>query len=431
MNWKYLIPLCLTGVACEAPIIDDMNEGGDEPLTEVVSVINPIEGTTEAPKKIQVNAREGTTVDLGNGGSLEFPDNAFVDENGNTVNGEVDVEWQEFHTLGDIMLSGIPMKYDSAGVQNDFVSGGMFTIHASQNGKSVEIAPSKKVGVNIASIQDTPCYNFYEMDEESGKWTYETTKVGEPIAEAEEPKKTISGKPNLLDVTLSTKAFPELANRDIIGWEVKRKLRSGEKNLLKLQSTKLRLISTDSLGMTLEAKTAADQVLQYPVKPYTLDQAMEDSKVNRQELEKSFAETRKFAKEMIAGRVIRSIEIENFGTYNWDIIYKRQNSKPLFAKFNFPGDVDPQLVSLFLLSPEENAVVQYDAGGSSMFSFDPNLKNCLIAILPGNKLVSVSDEGFTVARSLKKGEVCEFEFEETGIKLNSSKDIMNHMNVLI
>ena len=430
MNWKFIIPVFAITLACEAPSLDEETKL-DEPTVENATLINPIEGTNEIARLFQVTAEEAKTIDLGNGGSLEFPANAFVDENGKPVKGKVDVEWQEFHSLGDIMLSGIPMKYDSSGVQFDLESGGMFTIHASQKGNPVEIAPSKKVGVNLASIQDTPCYNFYEIDEKSGKWEYETTKVGEPIESESASIKAEINQPDLLDVNLSTKGFPALAKLDIVGWEVKRKLKPSEKSTLKLNSTKLRLIQTDSLGLTLDALTAGGKPFRIPVAPYTVDRAMEDSKANRLEMEKSFGETREYAKEMLAGRVIRSIEIDNFGTYNWDIINKRANSKPLFAKFNFPKNVNPKFVSLFLVSPDENVIVSYNPAGDELFSFDPNLKNCLIAILPGNKVVSVSNEGFANARSLKKGQVCEFKFRETGIKLNSSKDIMNHMNALI
>ncbi len=431
MKWKYILPLFAIIIACEtSPNSSDEVEAIDKP-TSLISAIDPIDGTNEIPRIFQVNSEEAKTIDLGNRGSLEFPENAFVDKDGKPVKGNVEIEWQEFHSLGDIMLSGIPMKYDSAGVQFDLVSGGMFSIHASQKGNPVEIASSKKVKINLASIQDTPCYNFYEIDEQSGKWSYETTKLGEPTKSDQARAKEETKQPDLLDVALSTKSFPELAKLDIIGWKVKRSLKSGEKNILKMRSTKLRLTQTDSLGLTLEAKTAAKQLLKYPIEPYTVDQALEDSKVNRQEMEKTFAETRKFEKEMQAGRVIRSIDIDNFGTYNWDIINKRDNSKPLFAKFNFPKNVNPKLISLFLVSPEENVIVKYNPAGDELFSFDPNLKNCLIAILPGNRIASVSNEGFSLARSIKRGEICEFEFKKTGIKLNSSKDIMNHINALI
>jgi uncharacterized cupredoxin-like copper-binding protein len=429
MNWKYLFPVFALVVACEASKEAEVIE---EPSKEIASVINPIDGIEDVPNVYKVSAQEASTIDLGNGGSIKFPENAFVDKDGNPVQGSVDVEWQEFHTLGDIMLSGIPMKYDSAGVQFDLVSGGMFTIDASQNGNEIEIAPDKQVEVNVASIQDTPCYNFYELDEKTGDWKYETTKEGEKLEEtatAEQPAAPTN--PDLLDVNVNTDKFPELAKLDILGWKAKKSLEDGEKGMLKRGSTVVRLTKSDAEGFTIEAKTASERVIVIPVEPYTLQMAMKDSKANRKQLNQSIAETREFEKDLAAGRVIRSIEIDNFGTYNWDIINKRDNSLPLFAKFNYPESVNTQLVSLFLISPEENVIVAYNPKEEKRFSFDPNLKNCLIAILPGNKVVSVPDSGFSTARGLRKGQICEFDFQETGIKLTSSKDIMNHLNELI
>ena len=144
MNWKYLFPCIALVVACESANNNDKATNQNAESNEIISAINPIEGTSEKPTIFNVSAEEAQVIDLGNGGSLEFPANAFVDQDGKPVKGKVDVEWQEFHTLGDILPAGIPMKYDSAGVAHDLVSGGMFTIHASQKGESVEIAPAKK-----------------------------------------------------------------------------------------------------------------------------------------------------------------------------------------------------------------------------------------------------------------------------------------------
>jgi hypothetical protein len=167
------------------------------------------------------------------------------------------------------------------------------------------------------------------------------------------------------------------------------------------------------------------------VEPYTLDQAMKDSKENKKVLDQSLAEVEAYAKELAAGRVIRSIAIDNFGTYNWDIVNKRENSRRLMAKFKYPEKVNTNLVSLYLLSPEENAIVRYNPSGDDKFSFDPKLKNCIIAILPGNKVASVSNQGFSKARTLKNGQACEFVLKDSGIKLKSAQDIMNYMNELI
>ena len=162
-----------------------------------------------------------------------------------------------------------------------------------------------------------------------------------------------------------------------------------------------------------------------------MDQALADSKKNSTLLEKELGGLVEYQRNLAAGKVVRSIEIDGFGTYNWDIIHKRENSLPLFAKFDLPENVDLRLVSLFLISPDENAVVKYDAKGASQFSFDPNLSNCLIAIMPDNSLMSVSDKGFNKARGLSSGSSCTFSFEKTNIKLKSPNDIMSHINALI
>ena len=129
--------------------------------------------------------------------------------------------------------------------------------------------------------------------------------------------------------------------------------------------------------------------------------------------------------------MVRTIAITGFGTYNWDIIYKRENSLHLAATFEYPDGTNTSLVTLRLVSPDENVVVSYDATSAPMFSFDPNKRNVLVGILPNNELVSVSDAGFNEARNKGKGAAHTFKLKKTGIKLSSPEDIMKHLNKLI
>ena len=413
--------------ACnEAPEIASNEKEDKDPIA---SVIDPLTGIDELTKVFTIDPTIAQTIQLANGGSIEFPANAFVDSNGNPVTGNVDVNWQEFHSLGDIIVSGIPMKYDSAGVANDLTSGGMFTISASQKNKDLELAPGKKAKVNLASIQDTPCYNFYELDEETGDWKYETTKEAEPLEEEEEDRAEVEKPSNILDVQVSTAKFPELNADDIVGWKTVGEMDPTIKNLSRSHQTKARL-SKEGSDYVIEFQNL-DVKKSVKVQPYLMEEAMADSKVNEVELNREIAELAQYQADVAAGRVIRSIEIDNFGTYNWDIINKRENSLPLLAKFDFSRKVNTDLVALYLISPDENVVVNYSADGKDPFSFDPEKKNCLIAIMPDNKLYAVSDAGFDKARSKEKGQVCTFKFKDSGIKLKSSKDIMNHLNKLI
>jgi hypothetical protein len=402
-----------------------------------VSVISPIEGVDNAKVTYRINVQNPEPIELKRGGSLLFDKDAFVDVDGNVVKGEVDIQWEEFHTFGDIMLSGIPMKYDSAGVANNLESGGMFTINGSQGDNPVHFAPNKSAEVNLASIQDTPCYNFYELDEASGDWVYEATATGtdrdEPEVDEVEDNITEAASsvdPNLIDVTLNTRDFDGLKDLEIVAWRAKRELSSFDKNMLRMTHTKTRLLTTDSLGLTLEARTYDKQVFQYPVEPYLMEEAIADSKTNRKVMEEGIAEVSEYLADVETGKVIRSIEIDNFGTFNWDCIHQFDEPQRVIASFDFPTDVNPDLISVFLLSPDENVVIRCNSKGDGSF-FDPNLRNCLIGILPNNEIVSISDDGFNAVRGQKGGKSYTFAFKETGIKLKSPSDIMNHMNALI
>ena len=404
---------------------------------DFVSAIQPIQNVDNAQVVYRIDAQNPEEIQLKRGGTLVFDEDAFVDSDGNPVTGEVEIQWEEFHSLGDIMLSGIPMKYDSAGVAHNLESGGMFTFSGSQNGNDVHIAKGKKAEVNLASIQDTPCYNFYEMDEESGDWKYETTATGDPIEEVEDPKDQSVAKekrktdPNLIDVTLDTRKFQHLQGMEIVAWRSENNLTRFDRNMLKSSTTKVRLIGTANTGLILEAKAHDEEIYKYPVKPYLMDEAIADTKANRVKLDKEIEEVAEYMTEVAAGRVIRSISVPNFGTYNWDCIHQFDEPQRVFASFDYQSNVNPELVSLFLLAPDRNIIIKCNSQGDNGFFFDPSERNCLIGILPNNRVVSVSNSGFDGVRGNESGQAFTFKFEQTGIKLHSSEDIMNHLNDLI
>lgn len=399
------------------------------------SVIKPIEGLVIPIQHFTINASKGDSLILPNCGSIIISKNAFVDLKGNPIKGKVDVEWQEFHSLGEIIASGIPMKYDSAGVENDFESGGMFTISASQNNETVQLAPGKSAKVNLASIQDTPCYNFYELDERTGDWSYITTESSEPIEQpvekvGEVEELTDVQSQTILDVDLDTRKFPELQELEIVGWKPKERL--SEKSLRKLQmrNAKLRLVQTSTNELAIELITKKDTT-NYLVEPYLVEQAMVDSKSKLARMNEEMAEAKKYEDAIEKSVVMRSIEIENFGTYNWDRIYKLPNVKQVVAHYDFPKRLSSKLISLYLISPDDNAVIKCDASGGNTVLFEPSRRNCWVAIFPDNELFVVSNEGFNEARVTENGDECTFTFEKTGIILQSPRDITNYLKVLI
>ncbi|CAN5120472.1 hypothetical protein BH09BAC5_BH09BAC5_07970 [soil metagenome] len=118
------------------------------------------------------NSSKGCVFTHISGTKITFPENAFVDENGNSVSGNVDVEYREFHDQVDFFLSGIPMEYDSAGNTYQFQSAGMMEISGMINGKPVFLAKDKKVKIEFASEVSGPKYNLYRFDTLAGNWNY-------------------------------------------------------------------------------------------------------------------------------------------------------------------------------------------------------------------------------------------------------------------
>jgi hypothetical protein len=120
----------------------------------------------------KVKAEQGATIKHKSNSKIIIPKKAFVDKQGQDIVGEVEIKYREFHNQADIIASGIPMTYDSAGVQSHFESAGMIDIKGYQNGEPVFINPKKQITVEFASEHKEDKYNMYELDTVAKNWTY-------------------------------------------------------------------------------------------------------------------------------------------------------------------------------------------------------------------------------------------------------------------
>lgn len=125
----------------------------------------PVAGIDVFKSYFNVDSKKGGTLSYPSGTQILVPENAFVDANGNPVSGSVSLGYREFRDPVDIMLSGIPMDYDSAGKTGHFVSAGMFDINASVNGQEVFLAPGKEIDMKFAVTDTAASFNFYRLDE--------------------------------------------------------------------------------------------------------------------------------------------------------------------------------------------------------------------------------------------------------------------------
>jgi hypothetical protein len=134
----------------------------------------PIAGLDVWKNVYSTNAETGGLVEYSSGTKIIIPSHAFVDANGNEVKGDVTIDYREFRDPVDILVSGIPMVYDSAGQKGNFESAGMFELNASVNGQEVFLAPGKKVDMEFAVVDTASSFNFYKLDPAAG-WVYQST----------------------------------------------------------------------------------------------------------------------------------------------------------------------------------------------------------------------------------------------------------------
>lgn len=131
----------------------------------------PIKGLNVEYTTFKVIAEKGATLEYKNCSKIIIPKNAFADENGKLLKGEVELRYREFHDAVDFFVSGIPMTYDSAGVKYQFESAGMVEVLAYQNGKQVQMAPKKAIDIEMASDYNGTEYNFYKLDTVANNWS--------------------------------------------------------------------------------------------------------------------------------------------------------------------------------------------------------------------------------------------------------------------
>ncbi|MBS1652442.1 MAG: hypothetical protein JSU07_10565 [Bacteroidetes bacterium] len=117
-----------------------------------------------------------------NHSQIKIPANSIVNAEGELIEGEITILYREHKDLGDIMLSGIPMKIDSAGIVKNFESAGMFEINITQNTKQLHLKKGERIEVKLASLTAENKFNQYYFDTLEGNWQYLNTCVPEFIA---------------------------------------------------------------------------------------------------------------------------------------------------------------------------------------------------------------------------------------------------------
>lgn len=398
--------LCtLVWYACDAKLNQTISRKAiDKPIAQIKQ---PIE-------KMVFHADSGGVFVLKSGTTIKFPKSAFVDKKGNPIKDIVQIEFEEFHKTSEIFLSGINMMFDQNGQEQPFESAGMFKIEGKCKGQEIEVAEDKKLRIDLASLQKEDGYDFFVMNEESGKWTMiNSAPVNKDTSsylfntELNKNKKAseilVNNLPDIadpnaavIDLEIDYNLYPQLKNFYGIAWQIVDKSNdterwiNGDWDEVKLISTgdgindfqlnfkKYQVNSTVAVKPVVSEEVKRKMELQYAAAKKEQELLLLAQNQNRFE---TFNNQNKF---------IRSLQINGFGIYNCDRVIQYEAPVVINAKFKLGGN-DLQKQTFYLLSNDNSSVSQY----YNQFKFDNNRENRLVFILSDNKI------GYVDAATLK------------------------------
>jgi len=451
--------LLLTGIAAAAIITAVIfwpkSEGHDENKTLAEKALLPTQANP--PDTFMVNTLKDTTLVYSSGTKITIPASAFVDEKGQPVKGKVKIYYREFHKVSEILLSNIPMRYDSAGKEMYFESAGMFDISARQGERPVFIAPDKSLEVAMASLDRTEKkFNQYLLNEETGQWTFiksdevaVISKADIPVAEpgaSDSVKKTAPMKPvNERMFTIDASGRPDLEIYKGIVFEVTKDCKTfnpeeaktdwGMVNIQKIdRSDKYKVTFSYPLSGALRtyevtARPNKDGNMEAAMKKYDELYAAYKLRLNAAEqadLEKEeslkkeqalyedvfgkYQELQKKNAEVFAARmaqvaesqqvIYRTFQVKQFGIWNSDCPSSMPQGVEVFAKFESSGGEKIDIAAVYLVEKGKNAM--YNLYVPQKFSFNPDAENVLLVVTKTGKLGWIKNDVFDVINTSTK-----------------------------
>ena len=373
---------------------------GDE-STETSSVINPpFEGDFQNDTIFKIDPTKETLVSTPNGSSIEIPANVIVDKDGNPVTSEVELSFTQYHSMADILASGIPMEYDSAGTEGTFESAGMFTLKAKSDGKDVFIKDGSEIGVNLASDTPEP-YNFYSLNEQNGDWTYD---FGPDIPVSSNPNFDPSRFPLepqeadknafVLDLYFDLSDYSELSDFSGIVWEY-------VGNHDTLDPRKNKVVAT-TVWEDFELEPTYNAAFEYyltfikgdltfvtKVRAALQGDNYAAAIANYQERRKEVAAEIDYLQKPF----VRAVKIQGFGTYNHDRLWG-SDADYVKADFDF-GDEHNDFkdrILVFTYFPGINALWNYPQKKWGNFPVSQDLEQKIIAVLPDNYIATCESD---------------------------------------
>ncbi len=404
----------------------------------------------------------GFTVSADNGGKWTAPSGTvltvdpgtFVDAQGKPVTGDVQIQYREFHDAEDVILSGITMKYNENGAQENFQTAGMMEILGKQGESPVYIAQGKEIDVRMASFTPEDDYNLYFLNPKTGwKDIGKPTTEANPAKKASKANKAADGSGQTASVprppvkgikgveqdgevmfNVDYNEFPELRPYKEVRWmaEDKAEYAKLEENIHSRVWNNATLDELDKDGLrykiTLSHKSKA--TLSINVKPILEDadyeKGMKRFKEKKAAYDKMVMERKQEEDRLVTqADVYRTFSISGFGIYNCDRFYGMKDAVSYNTRFDFPENsyVNANNTLVYHITGNNRAVLTLTPTETVVLKFVPKDDNYLVVVLPGSKVAVFGPEGFNKLLTQPKTIKQKVVFEAKDGEVHSAADL--------
>lgn len=376
-----------------------------------------------------IEPKQGGTFQTERGTRVSFPAFAFVYEDGSTVTDPVSIQFREYHTASEILLSGITMvAKNENGETCPFESAGMFDIDGTCGDKKVKIAEGKTAQIQLPNAKPDADFNFYKLEGDGWSELQKNLPAIEQKASEETKKKaeaTLPSKPVepqkaekdafVFDLDMDVDNYPELKELYGMMWQY-----DGPKGSPNDPETNKKITQTDwtysevlrdGEKFTLSLRTQKES-MRIPVKPVLSGKNYAEAKARYDKKMQNYqaALTQKLEAQShldLEGAYMRSLSVSGFGIYNCDRFYKMPGVETIQQPmFTFNKKKLPQGTILYHLAKDNVVIRLYNTTGA--FTYGKREKNRLIAIFPDKTAAAVSATDFTASASDKNNVLFDF-----------------------
>lgn len=165
-GWKFglggasIVALIVAGIMYLAPVGDEMAQSQDNAQNIYIPNIEEVGEAYELipSQNFTIDPSEENVIGSQYGILFGIPENAFVDENGDPVEGNVELELKEAMDPATIMRSG----HSTMSGKDLLETGGMFYLGATQNGKPVQLDPEKLIQTLVPTDERDPNMQLWD-----------------------------------------------------------------------------------------------------------------------------------------------------------------------------------------------------------------------------------------------------------------------------